>query len=465
MMAEQPWKVVATAGDRRLAIPPDKDLASGDKDLRGRVLLPDGTIAKEAPVWVLMTWIPFQIGRENEAGQPVNESDDDLPGATGARSKTEGVMNTDDGREPLTKEIRLLVPIEKSEAPAKRVSYGVVLEPDTEDLQGDVMTAEDIEEAAYDWMERSQAGGHMHSETVDGAKVVESYIAPCDIPVETAEGPETIRKGSWVLGMRWPESIWKRITGGELTGYSVGGTGVRLAMEDVDKATLGRMGGPLAAGPDGYCVCPSCGHREAHDTGEPCTELTCPECGAAMAREEPEEVDKAVDLTAQDVSKFARQAFEQVLKAKWAPGPNAGWRRLDAGEDDEENKKPRTYHSDEAGEVTVPEDDDSTPRPEDEERDEELRRTRSEARQKIRRTFEGDYLETDDVTVDCRYAVHAGGGKPKITEPGRYGVFPDAENMPGGWPKNLDSIIWTEPGESLGDLIRRLPNGNYILAS
>jgi hypothetical protein len=265
--------------------------------------------------------------------------------------------------------------------------------------------------------------------------------------------------------MRWPESIWKRITGGELTGYSVGGTGVRLAMEDVDKATLGRMGGPLAAGPDGYCVCPSCGHREAHDTGEPCTELTCPECGAAMGREEPEEVDKAVDLTAQDVSKFARQAFEQVLKAKWAPGPNAGWRRLDAGEDDEENKKPRTYHSDEAGEVTVPEDDDSTPRPEDEERDEELRRTRSEARQKIRRTFEGDYLETDDVTVDCRYAVHAGGGKPKITEPGRYGVFPDAENTPGGSPKNPDSIIWTEPGESLGDLIRRLPNGNYILAS
>lgn len=233
-------------------------------------------------------------------------------------------MNTDDGREPLTKEVRLLVPIEKSEAPAKRVSYGVVLEPDTEDLQGDVMTAEDIEEAAYDWMERSQAGGHMHSETVDGAKVVESYIAPCDIPVETAEGPETIRKGSWVLGMRWPESIWKRITGGELTGYSVGGTGVRLAMEDVDKATLGRMGGPLAAGPDGYCVCPSCGHREAHDTGEPCTELTCPECGAAMAREEADDVEKAEedktpkpvgDLSAQRLTDLARDAFDQVLKS------------------------------------------------------------------------------------------------------------------------------------------------------
>ena len=112
-------------------------------------------------------------------------------------------MEEGDTREPVLKDVRLLVPIEKTDSP-QRVTYGVVLEPDTEDLQGDVMTAEDIEKAAYDWMERSQRGGRMHAELVEGAKVVESYIAPCDIPVETAAGPETIRKGSWVLAMRWP---------------------------------------------------------------------------------------------------------------------------------------------------------------------------------------------------------------------------------------------------------------------
>ena len=78
-----------------------------------------------------------------------------------------------DTREPVTKEVRLLVPIEKNQAEPKRIGYGVVLEPDTEDLQGDVMSSEDIEQAAYDWMERSQAGGHMHSQLVEGAKVVE----------------------------------------------------------------------------------------------------------------------------------------------------------------------------------------------------------------------------------------------------------------------------------------------------
>jgi len=46
----------------------------------------------------------------------------------------------------------------------------------------------------------------------------------------------------------------------------------------------GRMGGPLAAGPDGECVCPQCGHREPHQRGVPCTEHKCPKCGIAMTR-------------------------------------------------------------------------------------------------------------------------------------------------------------------------------------
>jgi len=47
----------------------------------------------------------------------------------------------------------------------------------------------------------------------------------------------------------------------------------------------GRMGGPLAAGPDGFCVCPSCGHKIKHIAGKPCNQQKCPECGAQMVRE------------------------------------------------------------------------------------------------------------------------------------------------------------------------------------
>jgi hypothetical protein len=47
----------------------------------------------------------------------------------------------------------------------------------------------------------------------------------------------------------------------------------------------GRMGGPFAAGPGGYCVCPNCGHREPHIAGQPCSRKTCPKCGIPLVRE------------------------------------------------------------------------------------------------------------------------------------------------------------------------------------
>jgi len=47
----------------------------------------------------------------------------------------------------------------------------------------------------------------------------------------------------------------------------------------------GRMGGPLAGGAGGTCLCPKCGHREPHKIGVPCLQKPCPKCGTAMIRE------------------------------------------------------------------------------------------------------------------------------------------------------------------------------------
>lgn len=46
----------------------------------------------------------------------------------------------------------------------------------------------------------------------------------------------------------------------------------------------GRMGGAMAAGPAGSCVCPKCGATVAHQTGMPCTTISCPQCGTKMVR-------------------------------------------------------------------------------------------------------------------------------------------------------------------------------------
>jgi len=47
----------------------------------------------------------------------------------------------------------------------------------------------------------------------------------------------------------------------------------------------GRMGGPFAAGPSGYCICTQCGQKEPHERGVPCLARKCPKCGATMTRE------------------------------------------------------------------------------------------------------------------------------------------------------------------------------------
>jgi hypothetical protein len=49
-------------------------------------------------------------------------------------------------------------------------------------------------------------------------------------------------------------------------------------------AGQGRKGGQ-SLGPGGYCICPSCGTKVAHQVGTPCYSIQCPKCGANMTRE------------------------------------------------------------------------------------------------------------------------------------------------------------------------------------
>lgn len=112
----------------------------------------------------------------------------------------------------------------------KRLVYGVVYEPfdgSNADTQGDFASAEEIEKAAHAFMDAIRAGNGgnnlMHELPIDGkAKVVESYIALQDMWLNG----DLIKKGSWVLVTHVPDpELWQMIQSGELTGYSMEGTG------------------------------------------------------------------------------------------------------------------------------------------------------------------------------------------------------------------------------------------------
>lgn len=120
----------------------------------------------------------------------------------------------------------ILRPVLKAD-PARHLVYGVVLEPDTEDLQGDVISAEDIEKAAHRFMIESRMMGEQHEKPADAAPV-ESYIAPADIKI----GDQTVKAGSWVLVTKiFNVDLWDAIVSGSLQSYSIGGVGNREPLE------------------------------------------------------------------------------------------------------------------------------------------------------------------------------------------------------------------------------------------
>ena len=143
-----------------------------------------------------------------------------------------------------------LLVLEKSET--RRYTLGVVYEPDSVDTQGDFAKAEDIESAAWDFMARLQHTAHNASvvlkavakgadveldvtglleksglddehlqvgDDVELGTIVESYVAPCDMTVEG----QPVKKGAWLLGVRWSDEMFSKIKKGERTGLSMYG--------------------------------------------------------------------------------------------------------------------------------------------------------------------------------------------------------------------------------------------------
>jgi 2'-5' RNA ligase len=116
----------------------------------------------------------------------------------------------------------LTVPLWKDDA--KRIVYGVVMQPHVPDSEGDWQEPECIEAAAHRYLAESRKHDVQHAEEEVAVVPVESFIAPADM--EYAGRP--VLKGSWVMAVRVDDpEVWKQVCDGGLTGFSIGGTGMR----------------------------------------------------------------------------------------------------------------------------------------------------------------------------------------------------------------------------------------------
>lgn len=115
----------------------------------------------------------------------------------------------------------------------KRLVYGVVLEPGTEDAQGHVIEEAEVEKAAHRFAEKYARGratqGEQHEEmlSTDDTTIVETFLAPIELRELGGEAlQEPIAKGSWVIVSKvHSDELWADVKSGTYTGYSIGGHG------------------------------------------------------------------------------------------------------------------------------------------------------------------------------------------------------------------------------------------------
>ena len=101
----------------------------------------------------------------------------------------------------------------------KRIVHGIVLKPDVEDSQGDIMTEEEIEKSAHNYMMFYRNAGEQHEQQAD-AMPCESYIVKEDCKIEGRE----VKKGTWIVAMKvFSDTLWAKIKQGDYNAFSAGG--------------------------------------------------------------------------------------------------------------------------------------------------------------------------------------------------------------------------------------------------
>jgi hypothetical protein len=123
----------------------------------------------------------------------------------------------------------------------ERYVLGIVLEPETVDAQKDIYSAAEIREAAHRFMEEYRNVGLMHRELVNQrVKILESYLAPAPFELDGTH----VKKGTWLLAVRVvDDDLWRQVKTGELAGFSIGGSAVKVPLR-----TSGQQKGERASG-------------------------------------------------------------------------------------------------------------------------------------------------------------------------------------------------------------------------
>jgi len=93
------------------------------------------------------------------------------------------------------------------------------------DFQGDVISEDELERTAYDFVLTSRKAGEMH-EVIGVGKLVESIVFTAEKQKALGLDPGTLPIGWWI-GFKVDDDIFDKIKTGEYQMFSIGGEGIR----------------------------------------------------------------------------------------------------------------------------------------------------------------------------------------------------------------------------------------------
>lgn len=117
-------------------------------------------------------------------------------------------------------EVETEVVVTKSIDDEEKMALFVVLEPEVEDLHGDIYSEKEVEKACISYNQHCRKANLYHRVETEDFSIVQSFITPVSFSDDTGR---EIKKGTWLAWTQFDnEDIWKQVKSGEFQGLSVG---------------------------------------------------------------------------------------------------------------------------------------------------------------------------------------------------------------------------------------------------
>lgn len=113
----------------------------------------------------------------------------------------------------------------------KFLVFGWASMADVEDSQGDVISIDELEKAAYDFVLHSRNGGEMH-EVFGVSTLIESFIVTPEKLTALGLAEDALPQGWWVGFKVHDTEAWQKIKNGDYSMFSIGGRAIREAVAD-----------------------------------------------------------------------------------------------------------------------------------------------------------------------------------------------------------------------------------------